>query len=80
MRIAFCTCVQIGLSCIEAIIEDGGKFDLLLTLHDNKSKKKSGRIYLDKIASYTNTPLYKLNHINDADVTEVLSNQLINLR
>lgn len=77
MRIAFCTCVQIGLSCVEAIIEDGGKFDLLLTLHDNKSKKKSGRIYLDKIAKSTNTPLYKLNHINDADVAEVLRRQRI---
>lgn len=77
MRIAFCTCVQIGLSCIEAIIEDGGKFDLLLTLQDNKSKQKSGRIYLDKIAMSTNTPLYKLNHINDADVVEVLRKQRI---
>lgn len=77
MRIAFCTCVQIGLSCIEAIIENGGKFDLLLTLQDNKSMLKSGRIYLDEIALSTNTPLYKLNHINDADVTEVLRKQRI---
>jgi methionyl-tRNA formyltransferase len=77
MRIAFCTCVQIGLSCIEAIIKDGGKFDLFLTLHDNKSKKKSGRIYLDNIALSSNTPLYKLNHINDADVAEVLRTQRI---
>jgi len=72
MRIAFCTCVQIGLSCIEAVTADGGKFHLLLSLHDHKSKKKSGRIYLDEIAVSTNTPLYKLNHINDADVTEAL--------
>ncbi|MFN3530009.1 MAG: formyltransferase family protein [Bacteroidia bacterium] len=72
MRIAFCTCVQIGLSCIEAILTDGGKFDLLLTLHDHKSKKKSGRIYLDEIAAATHTPLYKLNHINDEEVAEVL--------
>lgn len=77
MRIAFCTCVQIGLSCIEAIINDGGKFDLLLTLHDNKSKNKSGRIYLDEIASATNTFLYKLNHINDSDVAEVISSHQI---
>jgi methionyl-tRNA formyltransferase len=72
LRIAFCTCVQIGLSCIEAVVADGGKFDLLLTLHDHKAKKKSGRIYLDKIAAATQTPLYKLNHINDDDVAEVL--------
>lgn len=72
MRIAFCTCVQIGLSCIEAIIADGGKFDLLLTLQDHKAKKKSGRVYLDDVAAATNTPLFKLNHINDEEVAEVL--------
>jgi methionyl-tRNA formyltransferase len=72
MRIAFCTCVQIGLSCIEAIIAEGGKFDLLLTLHDHKAKKKSGRIYLDEVAAATNTPIFKLNHINDEEVAEVI--------
>lgn len=72
MKIAFCTCVQIGKSCIEAVISSGGRFDLLLTLHDNKSQKKSGRVYLDDIANETGIPLYKLNHINDADVAEVV--------
>lgn len=72
MKIAFCTCVQIGLSCIEAVVENGGHFDLFLTLHDHKSKKKSGRVYLDEIANQAHTPLYKLNHINDPDVAEVL--------
>lgn len=72
MKIAFCTCVQIGVSCIEAIHEIGGRFDLLLTLHDNKAKKKSGRAYLDKIAHVSKTPLYKLNHINDLDVANIL--------
>ncbi len=72
MKIAFCTCVQIGKSCIEAIIADGGRFDLLLTLHDHKSKNKSGRIYLDEIAIRTQMPLYKLNHINDPDVSKLL--------
>jgi methionyl-tRNA formyltransferase len=72
MKIAFCTCVQIGKSCIEAIISEGGRFELLLTLHDNKSKNKSGRIYLDDIAADTQTPLYKINHINDQDVAIIL--------
>lgn len=72
MKIAFCTCVQIGRSCIEAIFSEGGRFDLLLTLHDHKSKNKSGRIYLDDLAYYTQTPLYKINHINDKDVAEIL--------
>jgi methionyl-tRNA formyltransferase len=72
MKIAFCTCVQIGKSCIEAVISSGGRFDLLLTLHDHKSQKKSGRVYLDDIANENGIPIYKLNHINDADVAEVI--------
>jgi methionyl-tRNA formyltransferase len=72
MKIAFCTCVKIGKSCIEAVHSIGGKFELFLTLHDHKSTKKSGRIYLDELASNSNTPLYKLNHINDIDVVNKL--------
>jgi methionyl-tRNA formyltransferase len=72
MKIAFCTCVQIGKSCIETIISSGGRFDLLLTLHDHKSQKKSGRVYIDDIANDNVIPLYKLNHINDPDVAEVV--------
>ena len=72
MKIAFCTCVQIGKSCIEAILSAGYHFDLILTLHDHKSQKKSGRIYLDYIAKSNGIPLFKLNHINDTDVAEVL--------
>ena len=72
MKIAFCTCVQIGKSCIEAVISSGGHFDLFLTLHDHKSQKKSGRVYLDDIANDNGIPIYKLNHLNDADVAEVV--------
>ena len=72
MKIAFCTCVQIGKSCIEAVLSAGGHFSLLLTLNDHKSQKKSGRVYLDIIAKDNGIPLYKMNHINDADVAEVL--------
>lgn len=72
MKIAFCTCVQLGLSCIESINSNGGKFDLFLTLNDNKSTKKSGRIFLDDIAKRTNTPLFKINHINDVEVREII--------
>jgi methionyl-tRNA formyltransferase len=72
MKIAFCTCVQIGKSCIKAIVSEGGRFELLLTLHDFKYKNKSGRIYLDDIAEDTQTPLFKLNHINDPEVAKKL--------
>ncbi len=72
MKIAFCTCVQIGLSCIESIIDIGGNFDLLITLNDNKAINKSGRVYLDKIANKTNLPLLKINHINDQEVLDAI--------
>jgi len=71
-KIAFATCVQLGLSCIEAIYEIGGNFDLLITLKDEKDKDKSGRIYLDDIASEHNVPLLKINNINDVEVLEAL--------
>ncbi len=71
-KIAFTTCVQLGLSCIEEIYSIGGKLDLLITLKDEKAKSKSGRIYLDEIAERENTPLLKINNINDAEVVEAL--------
>lgn len=72
MKIAFATCVQLGLSCIEEIYRIGGKIDFLITLKDEKAKNKSGRIYLDEIADRKNTPLLKINNINDTEVIEVL--------
>lgn len=71
-KIAFTTCVQLGLSCIEEIYRIGGKLDLLITLKDEKARNKSGRIYLDEIAERENTPLLKINNINDAEVIEAL--------
>ena len=72
MKIAFCTCVQIGLSCIEAVYSIGGKFDLLITLDDHRAKSKSGRIYLDEVAGKSNVPLVKIKHINDQAVIDAL--------
>ena len=72
MKVAFCTCVQIGLSCIEAVLEIGGSFDLFITLNDAKAKRKSGRIYLDKLSKETRTPLLKINHVNDKETIDAL--------
>ena len=72
MKIAFCTCVQIGLSCIEAVLELGGSFDLFITLNDNRAKGKSGRVYLDKLSKETGTPLLKINHVNDKKTINAL--------
>lgn len=72
MKFGFVTCVQLGLSCIEKIYEIGGELDLLITLHDHKSKSKSGRIYLDKISNQYQIPLLKINHINDAETINAI--------
>ncbi|GAA0469203.1 formyltransferase family protein [Alkalibacillus silvisoli] len=71
-KIAFATCVQLGLSCIEEIYHIGGNLNLLITLQDKKAKDKSGRIYLDEIASEHNAPLLKVDNINDQEVLRAL--------
>ena len=71
MKIAFCTCVQLGLSCIQKIHDLGGKFDLFITLNDDIAKK-SGRIYLNDISKKSGTQLLKVNHINDTTVIKTL--------
>lgn len=76
-KIAFATCVQLGLSCIEEIYRIGGKLELLITLKDEKAKDKSGRIYLDEVAKRENTTLLKIDNINDAEVIEGLKEKEI---
>ena len=72
MKFAFVTCVQLGLSCIEKIYEIGGSLDLLITLHNHKAVKKSGRIYLDEFAGKYSIPLLKTNHVNDDEVKKAI--------
>ena len=72
MKLAFVTCVQLGKSCIEKILDMGGKLDLLITLKDEKAKNKSGRIYLDDISEKNQILLLKINNINDSEVIEAL--------
>lgn len=71
-RTGFVTCVQLGLSCIEAVAESGGRFDVLVTLRDDLARTKSGRVYLDEIAEHHTMPLHKIRHINDAETVELL--------
>ena len=70
MKFAFVTCVQIGLSCMEAIYEIGGDLDLIISIPDEKAKKKSGRIYVDDFAKKNNIPVLKANHVNDKVVAD----------
>jgi methionyl-tRNA formyltransferase len=72
MKFAFCTCVQIGLSCMEAIYDADGSLDLIITLEDDQAKQKSGRIYADDFAEEKNIPVVKSRHVNDDKVTQAL--------
>lgn len=77
MKIAFATCVKLGLSCIEEIYKIGGKLDLMITLKDEKAKNKSGRIYLDELSKRHQVQLLKIDTINDLEVIEALRNNSI---
>lgn len=68
IRIGFVTCVQLGLSCMEALYEAGGKLSFAMTLEDDQAVNKSGRIYLDEFCSERNIPLLKSRHVNNDDV------------
>ncbi len=65
MRFGFVSCVQLGLSCVEAIYECGGKLDAIFTLQDDMSRQKSGRVYFDDIAASCGIALEKIRNIND---------------
>lgn len=65
MRFGFVTCVQLGLSCMEAIDEVGGRLAVAATLQDHLAREKSGRVYLDEFCGSRGIPLVKLRSIND---------------
>lgn len=70
MKFGFVTCVELGLSCMRAIYEVGGKLDLAITLEDSQAVKKSGRVYLDDFCRESDIPLLKSRNINDVAVVE----------
>jgi methionyl-tRNA formyltransferase len=72
MNIGLITCVQLGLSCMEAIYEAGGKLCFAMTLPDDKAVAKSGRVYIDSFCSNHNIPLFKSTHVNNRDVVQAI--------
>lgn len=68
LRIGFVTCVQLGLSCMDAIYEAGGELTLAITLNDDRSPKKSGRVFLDDFCRLHEVDLIKTDHINHPDI------------
>jgi methionyl-tRNA formyltransferase len=75
MRFGFVTCVQLGLACMEEIYAAGGRLDLVLTLLDDKARKKTGRIYPDDFCNRHGIPLVKIGHINDAEARAAIRAQ-----
>ncbi|MHB1389950.1 MAG: formyltransferase family protein [Thermoleophilia bacterium] len=72
MKFGFVTCVQLGLSCMEAIYEAGGKLNLVITLNDDQAKEKSGRVYLDEFCRNRSITLLKTPHVNDKSVVSAI--------
>lgn len=72
MKLGFATCVKLGLTCMKSIYKEGEKLDFVITLPDDKAKKKSGRVYVDDFCKQHNVPLIKSSHINNSDVIEAI--------
>lgn len=72
MRFGFVTCVQLGLSCMEALYDVGGRLDLVVTLPDDRASAKSGRVYLDPFCAAHAIPLVKSPNVNDAAVVRAI--------
>lgn len=77
MKFAFVTCVKLGLSCMEAIYDVGGRLDLVITLPDDRAINKAGRIFLDEFCSSRNISLIKSKNVNDdVVVNAIIENQI----
>jgi methionyl-tRNA formyltransferase len=72
MKFGFVTCVEIGLSCMEAIYDVGGTLHLAITLPDEKARTKSGRVYLDDFCGARGVPLLKSPNVNDEAVINAI--------
>jgi methionyl-tRNA formyltransferase len=77
MRFGFVTCVQLGLSCMEAIYESGGKLDLAITLNDKQAVNKSGRVYIDEFCATHGIDLIKSKHVNESEVIDAIKSHKI---
>lgn len=76
-RVGFVTCVELGLSCMREIYEIGGRLDCAISLHDNLSRHKSGRVFLDDFCGERGLSLYKVRNINDEDSVSYLRSRCL---
>ncbi|MBI3790816.1 MAG: methionyl-tRNA formyltransferase [Gemmatimonadetes bacterium] len=77
LRFGFVTCVQLGLSCMEEIAALGGRIDAALTIPDDRSRAKSGRVWIDAHCARHGIPLGKFGNINDPEAVAWLRTQAL---
>lgn len=77
IRFGFVTSVRLGLSCMKAIYDSGNKLSLVVTLPDNISTKKVGRVFLDDFCSHHYIPLIKSHHINNKEIINLIKKNKI---
>ena len=75
IKTGFVTCVELGVSCMRAIYRAGGRIDFAITLPDEKSRAKSGRVFLDEFCAQRSIHLLKTPNINDSACVEFLRQQ-----
>ena len=78
-KIAFVTCVELGINSMQAIIESGFKIDISFTLKDEESENKSGRVRLDNICKQNGIDLFKIKNINAPEVSSELVRRSIDI-
>ena len=57
---------------MEALYRVNGSLSLIISIPDEHSKKKSGRIYVDQFAEKHNIPVVKSGHVNDLAVIDAI--------
>lgn len=65
-RIGFVTCVQVGRSVLEALLDMGATVDVLVTLPADRARSKAGRVHLGDLASRHGIDLITVSHVDDA--------------
>ena len=78
-KIAFITCVELGISSMQAVLDFGFNIDLTFTLKDEKAENKSGRALLDNICKENGIDLVKVENINLPEVRKELLKRSIDI-
>ncbi len=71
-RIGFVTCVDLGLSCLQALVDRRVPIELVVSLKDHVAQRKSGRVFPGNFCQQNQIHLYQAEHINDADCVAVI--------